>query len=188
MKIKTLFAFLFLMAGFDTLLIYLCPVDFSFRSMSFVPHTAFLALLLLVNDKEPLDRILICLFAGIVYDFCFNSSFPISTLLFPLFGYILGALPKAIRDNVVTFFISCVLCIFLVDLLPFLFYKAIGVIQVRFWTWIFHVELTTLIFHVAVLIGLYFLVGYMEDAAMRRQQKRNEQERDMYRRIRSAGR
>ena len=81
MKLKNMFILLFILGIADSFITYVFPVDFTFQSMSFVPHIAFMALLLVTYDRKWLDRVLIGGLYGLIYDFFFQSTFPLSFFL-----------------------------------------------------------------------------------------------------------
>ena len=73
MKLRTLFVFLLIMALLDTLIVYIWPPDFTFQAISCVPHLCFMALLLLVYKRNWIDRVLMGILCGLIYDYFFLS-------------------------------------------------------------------------------------------------------------------
>ena len=126
MKLKNMFILLFILGIADSFITYVFPVDFTFQSMSFVPHIAFMALLLVTYDRKWLDRVLIGGLYGSIYDFFFQSTFPLS-------------LVSAI----------------LLDVLPYIFFRLCGGIQIHAWSWFGHLELATILFQCVTLFALY---------------------------------
>ena len=62
MKLKNMFILLFILGIADSFITYVFPVDFTFQSMSFVPHIAFMALLLVTYDRKSFNLLFHFLF------------------------------------------------------------------------------------------------------------------------------
>lgn len=90
MKLKNIAILLFITGIVDTYISYVFAVDFTFQTMSFVPHVTLMALLMMTYDRVLMDRILIGALFGLLYDFFFQSSFPISFSYFHLQVYLLA--------------------------------------------------------------------------------------------------
>lgn len=154
MKLKNMFILLFILGIADSFITYVFPVDFTFQSMSFVPHIAFMALLLVTYDRKWLDRVLIGGLYGLIYDFFFQSTFPLSFLLFPFFAWLCGFVYEKKEDIFWlsgTFLVSAIL----LDVLPYIFFRLCGGIQIHAWSWFGHLELATILFQCVTLFALY---------------------------------
>ncbi|MDX8416881.1 hypothetical protein [Absicoccus intestinalis] len=187
MKLRTFFLFLLIMALLDTLIVYIWPPDFSFQNMSFVPHICFMALLLLVYKRNWIDRVLMGMLCGLIYDYFFLSTFPLSTILFPAASFGLGWLIEKTSDDVRWLSLGTIGCVILLDILPFLVSKLFGQVSVSFGRWFLHMELMTIVFHCAALLALYYIIDVIDRISMRHSNQKNAIEKKNYRRIRSFG-
>lgn len=187
MKLRTLFVFLLIMALLDTLIVYIWPPDFTFQAISFVPHLCFMALLLLVYKRNWIDRVLMGMLCGLIYDYFFLSTFPLSTILFPAACFGLGWLIEKVSDDVRWLSLGTMGCVILLDILPFIISKLFGQVTVSFSRWFVHVELLTIVFHCAALLALYYIIDVMDRISTRHSNQKNAMEKKNYRRIRSFG-
>lgn len=185
-KIRYIFL-LFLLALFDTFFIYAFPVDFTFQSLSFVSHLCLLMLLVWTAKLEWLDRVLIGALCGILYDFFFVSSFPNAFILYPLLTWLNGLGYQATDKRVVWLYGFSVTGVFLVDFIPYVFYKTLGTIQVGFGIWFVYVEVFTILFHIAALVGYHYLATYMDRNEKLDLQQGRRRERHRIRRLRPMG-
>ncbi len=160
---KTRYIFLMvIMALFDTFFAYAFPVDFTFRSMSFISHLCLMGLLIWTARLEWMDRLLAGALCGILFDFFFVSSFPTSFILFPLLTLANGWIYQQLEDDFRWLYGLAIVSIYLYDWIPFMTYKLFGKIHVGFISWFIHVELATLLFHSVAIIGYHYLSRYME--------------------------
>lgn len=185
MKLRNAFILLFVLTLLDSYLIYVSPPDFTYTSMSFVPHIAFMALLLLTYDKSDTDRILIGLLVGLITDFFFMFSFPIDTILYPMFCWAVGKIYQRMHKDFRWTAVSCICSVILLDTLPFLFFKLIRQLHVSFIMWFAHMEIMTLVFHLLIMFALYYSIQRMNRISERRQMRKKKKERNTYRKLRS---
>lgn len=167
MKLKNIAILLFITGIVDTYISYVFAVDFTFRTMSFVPHVTLMALLIITYDRVLMDRILIGALFGLLYDFFFQSSFPISFLLFPLAAFFVGFVYEK-KEDVLWLTGACMLSGFLYDLIPYLFSRIFNLIQLHFWVWIYRLEFATLIFQFITLLFLYFGINLYQSFKQRK--------------------
>lgn len=154
-KFGILFGF-FCLAILDSIFAYACPIDFTYTSLSVVWHFYLTGLLVFVRDKPWLNRVLIGATAGIVRDLFFTSTFPFCFLLYPLLALLAGLYQKKMRSMES----ACLIymgVLFLVDFVPFLYQKAAGITSVSLISWLYHVELLTLIFSGLIVIGMIYV-------------------------------
>lgn len=155
MKLKNIAILLFITGIVDTYISYVFAVDFTFQTMSFVPHVTLMALLMMTYDRVLMDRILIGALFGLLYDFFFQSSFPISFFLFPLASVFVGFVYEK-KENLLYLAGVTMLSGFLYDFIPYFISRLFHVLQLHFWTWFFRLEFATLIFQLITLLFLYF--------------------------------
>ena len=180
MKLRNSFIFLFIMGIVDTYISYVFAVDFTFQTLSFVPHVALMALLLVTYDRTWLDRVLIGALFGLIYDFFFQSTFPISFLFFPLLCYLVGYVYQK-KEDLFWLAGTCMLSGFLYDFLPYLFYRVRGIVQLRFMVWLSHLEIETMIFQFITLLALYFGFNLLQQFfAYRSKQQRKERHKMLH--------
>ena len=159
-KVRTLFL-LVLLAMLDTFFAYAFPVDFTFRSFSFVSHLCVMGILIFTLEMEWLDRLLIGSLCGISFDFFFTSNFPLSFLLFPILTLSIGALYQQFQEDLRVRYGLVLLGVVLVDWIPFIGYKLMRSIQVSFGSWFIHVGFFTILYHIVILVGYHYVSNYM---------------------------
>ncbi len=59
MKLRNILLLLFIMAAIDQLIVLSVPVDFTYQSLSFIPHICLLTYLLLMQQQDWKDRVLV---------------------------------------------------------------------------------------------------------------------------------
>lgn len=138
-----LFGF-FCLAMLDSIFAYAFPIDFTYSKLSVVWHFYLTGLLVFVRDKPWPNRLLIGAFAGIVRDLFFTSTFPFCFLFYPLLAWAAGIFQNQIRSTEFAF-LDYMLCLFLVDFIPYLVQLTTGVTNVSIVSWLYHIELLTLL-------------------------------------------
>ncbi|MBB5183785.1 rod shape-determining protein MreD [Catenisphaera adipataccumulans] len=172
---------MFVAACLDVWLTFVFPPDYTYQKLSFIPHICFLVCMMAIYDRKPIDRVLIGALCGILYDFFFGSTFPVSFLLFAAFGYTTGLFKENYDKDMRLLFVVLSAEVFLLDTLPFLFCKIIGTMHVNVGTWLLHMELLTVAIHIAVIYGLMYVLDAVDAWAARREEKRDQQRRNSYR-------
>ena len=167
MKLKNIAILLFITGIVVTYISYVFAVDFTFQTMSFVPHVTLMALLIICYDRVLMDRILIGALFGLLYDFFFQSSFPISFVLFPFASFFVGFVYEK-KEDVLWLAGTCMLSGFLYDFIPYLFSRLFNLIQLHFWVWIYRFEFSTLIFQFITLLFLYFGINLYHSLRQKR--------------------
>lgn len=185
MKLRNFFILLFILALLDSYIVYIYPPDFTYTTMSFVPHMAFLALLLLTYDKSTLDRVLLGLFVGLLTDFFFVFSFPTCTILYPLFTWFVGKVYDWMHEDFRWVAVASICAVILLDTIPFLFFKILQRVHVSIVMWFIHMEMTTLVFHLLIMFALYYSIQGMNYLSKKRQEQKHQRERRNYRKLRS---
>lgn len=154
-KFGILFGF-FCLAILDSIFAYACPIDFTYTSLSVVWHFYLTGLLVFVRDKPWLNRLLIGAMAGIIRDLFFTSTFPFCFLFYPALTLLAGIYQNRARslESACLIYISL---LFLVDFVPYLVQRMEGLTSVSLISWLYHMELLTLLIGSLVVIGMIYI-------------------------------
>lgn len=183
MKVRGIAISLFVAACFDLWISYAFPVDFMYQGLSFQPHICFVSLLILMGSKSDTDRILAAILCGALYDFLFISSFPISTLLFPIFTWAVGPIKQRFGKSVEYRILYILLAVFLLDFIPYFFTFIFGIIHIHLGTWLLHMELMTLLFHALIIFVLIYFYNYLERSLEKRSVRKSMKQKSKYRSV-----
>lgn len=183
MKVRGIAISLFIAACFDLWISYAFPVDFMYQSFSIQPHICLVSLLILMADKSDTDRILTATLCGVLYDFLFISSFPISFLLFPFLTWSIGLIQKRIAKNIEYRVLYILLAVFLLDFIPYVFTSLFGMIHIHLGTWLLYMELMTLLFHALIIFVLIYFFHYLERYLERRRVRKAMEQKSKYRSV-----
>lgn len=166
------------LAFLDGVLAYLFPINYQYQSLSLIWHFFFIGVMVLVHDKPWKTRVLIGALCGLLLDYLFNDSFPYCFLVYPIFGFWVGYFEPLMYRTKPAFLIYLLFC-FLIDLFPYIFQRMTGVLNVPFLTWLYHMELLTmiancfeitLIMYVDLVMVRFFLIQKHRRAREARQQ------------------
>ncbi len=177
-----LFGF-FCLAMLDSIFAYAFPVDFTYTHLSVVFHFYLTGLLVFVRDKPWLNRMLIGAMAGLVRDLFITSTFPFCLIMYPLLSLLAGVYQKRIRslESASVIYLSI---LFLVDFIPFIYQRATGIVNIGFISWLYHIELLTILVGALIVISLIYADLVMDrfylfqsriikDSQMRKASRRN---------------
>ncbi len=139
--------------------ISLCiPPDFRYQTVTWVPHFCFLAMLVIVCSRSWLDRLLIGGLCGLLTDYFFTISFPAYFILYGFLAFLSGLLyPYMEEDSKTEALILWGISLF-VDLIPFVFYKWMGWMDVSYKVWFLHNEFITLTGNAVIVCILIYIV------------------------------
>lgn len=161
MKTRFYITLLIASALLDDFISLALPADFRYQSVTLVPHFCFIAMLVIVCSRSWLDRILIGALVGILTDFFFATSFPTYFLLYALLAFVSGLFYYYMEEDSKTQALLLWGITLFVDLIPFLFGKYIGILNVSITTWFLHCEFVTLTANaVIVCIMIYTIHVY----------------------------
>lgn len=138
-----LFSF-FCLAMLDSIFAYAFPIDFTFSRFSVIWHFYLTGLLVFVRDKPWFNRVLIGAMAGVIRDLFFTSTFPFCLVFYPMLAFAAGIFQDRLRSSEFAF-VNYMICLFLVDFVPFLGQKWMGLTNVSILSWLYHVELITML-------------------------------------------
>ena len=162
MKARFYIILLVLCALFDDFISLFIPADFQYQGILIVPHFCLCAMLAIVCSRNWLDRILIGALVGLLTDYFFTISFPTYFLLYALLGFASGLLYKYIEDNSIFQALYLWFLTIFVDLIPFVFYKATGQLNVALGTWLLHGETVTMIVSALAICMMVYVVHVYE--------------------------
>ncbi|MBF0578535.1 hypothetical protein IM774_01780 [Erysipelotrichaceae bacterium RD49] len=150
-----LFGF-FCLAILDSIFAFAFPIDFTYTKMSAAWHFYLTGILVFVRDKPWFNRMLIGAFAGIVRDLFFTGTFPFCFLLYPVLALAAGIYQnKACSvESACVIYISILL---MVDFLPYIWQRMMGITNVSFFSWFYHVELLTILTSSLVVIATIYV-------------------------------
>lgn len=140
----------------DEVLSFCFPVDYTYQTYSVAWHFFFIGLMVFVNDKPLLTRLLICMLGGMILDLFFAGTFPVNLLLFVFFGGILGFFYPWMDRTKAAFLIYLISC-FLFDAIPWFFGSLFGFSSIEFGKWFLFFELPSLIFDAIVIIIIMYI-------------------------------
>lgn len=183
MKVRGIAVSLFIAACIDLWISYAFPVNFLYQGLSIQPHICFVSLLILMDEKSDTDRILAAVLCGALYDFLFISSFPISTILFPIFAWSIGPVKKWIGKNVEYRILYLLFTVFLLDFIPYIVTFIVGIIHVHLGTWLLHMELMTILFHALIIFVLIYFYNYLEHSLEKRRIQKATEQKSKYRSV-----
>lgn len=156
---KKSFAIVFglsVLAFLDSLLSYAFPFDFQYQRVSIVWHCFFIGVMVFVHDKPWKTRILIGALAGILLDYLFNDSFPVSFLTYPVYGFLIGFFEPWMYRTKVAFLIYMIFC-FLADWIPYIMEMQMGLLHIGFWKWFLYAESVTMIANAFSIFAIVFV-------------------------------
>lgn len=152
-KFGILFGF-FCLAILDSIFAFVFPLDFTYTHFSVTWHFYLTGLLIFVRDKPWLTRLLIGLFAGILFDLFFTNTFPACFFLYGFLGLVSGFFQIPTKRKQTIVYMSL---LFLADFLPYLFQKLLGHSNVSFFRWFYYMELISLLIGTLICMGMIHL-------------------------------
>lgn len=151
-------AFFVILALLDQFISLVFPVDFTYSSISFVPHFCFVGCMLMLNNQKTLNRILYSCLCGLCYGLFFGHNWFLEMLLFTLFGFVLGFFHSYfVKDNRLLF-LGMMISILLYDCIGFIFGTFMKTITMAFIQWFIYIELFTLVLHILVVLALIYVI------------------------------
>lgn len=143
------------LALLDSLVTFGFPIDFTYIDYSFVPHFTFIGMIIYLNDKKWLNRLLIGTAVGLLFGILFTGTPVLDTILFAAGAYFIGLFNKYMQSDWQKF-AWYMLFVFLFDLLPYIFMKLTSPDYPDLAVWFMHIEALTLVLDlVSVLFLLY---------------------------------
>lgn len=170
-----LFGF-FGLAMLDAIFSYASPVDFTCQRLSVLWHFFFIGVLVFVRDKPWLNRLLIGALAGLVSDFFFTDSFPCCFLLYGAAAWFCGAFSNRMEGNGFAFSMY-MLCCLLVDILPWLWTKWTGLNNMPLISWMYHMELLSVLINGLVIILIMYIDMVMDRFYLMEKNRQNRRQR-----------
>lgn len=158
MKTRFYIILLIACALVDDLISLVLPPDFRYQTVTLVPHFCFITMLVIVCSRSWLDRLLIGALCGILTDFFFTISFPTYFLTYALLAFLSGFLYTYMEEDSKTQALLLWAVTLFVDLIPFLFYKYFGLLNVSFSTWFLHNEFVTLTGNAVIVCLMIYII------------------------------
>lgn len=144
----------------DSLITFGFPIDFTYADYSFIPHFTFIGMLVYLNDKSWLNRILISVCIGLFFDILFANSFGFYMLLFGAAGFLIGTCNRYMTTDQRKFLVIFVFTI-LFDLVPYCLLRIFSQYYPSFITWFLHMELLTIILDSVEILFLMYIEQVM---------------------------
>lgn len=167
---KTAAITFFVLGLLDGAVVMMFPIQYSYQSMSFIPHFAFMFLLLFACDLDFFNRILCALAAGLACDLLFLQTFPVCMGLFLLLTLPLGLLDYWLSNKRIKY-LAILALTFMLDFLPyaasFFLYPQAPTIH----EWFYCMEILTLAGNGLVLFVLMEYWQAAQQAAARKRAK-----------------
>lgn len=151
-------AFFVILALLDQFISLKFPVDFTFSSVSFVPHFCFVGCMLMFNSQKLMNRILYSCLCGLCYGLFFGHNWLFEMILFTVFGLVLGLFHSYfVKDNRLLF-AGMMISILLYDCFGFTLAYIMKRVTMTFIQWFIHVELFTLVLHILIVLALIYVI------------------------------
>lgn len=138
MRNKFYLIVLIFLALFDDFMAMVLPLDYTYHSLSFVPHFCFIALMLIVYSKSWLDRALISALCGILTDYFFMPTFPKYFILYTFLGIGIGFLHDWMDEDDRNKGLVILGAMFLLDFVPYLWSLFTEVTKLHFQSWLLY--------------------------------------------------
>ena len=184
MKARFYVTVLFIFALLDDFIRLVLPSDFQYLRVSFVPHISFCALLCIVWKRNAMDRLLMGLLFGILYDAFFMGGVTIHIFIYPLFCFVSGILQLWMDEDGKFQFIVLWILILLFDLIPFFWNRFTGNLHVSIETWLIYMEALTAFLHVGIVAFMIYFFDVYDRYATIQKIRRQRQEKYKYRNLR----
>ena len=160
---------LILLALLDDLIGLVAPVDFTYHSLSFIPHFCFIGLMLIVYARTLTDRILISALTGILTDYFFMSTFPKHFLLYTIMGICIGFFQTWMEESDRIKATCIMAAIFLIELIPYAWNVRSDSIILSLHSWLIYQGILTFSLNgLAVILLIYIFNVYGRYEAIQR--------------------
>ena len=158
-KQRYAFIFLIVLALLDQFLSLIFPVDFTYTTLSFMPHLCFCGFLLMIYNQNLLNRILYACLCGICIGMFFDSQILLNVIMYCAFGAGIGFFKNQIQENDWFGFVYVLVGVFLNDFISFGFFKIIHQLTMPLIIWLVHVEFLTLVVNAIFILVLIYIMS-----------------------------
>jgi rod shape-determining protein MreD len=155
-KIKPALILFIICSLLDGVITLIFPPDFTYQSLSLIPHLAFIVVLLVQIDSPLLDNVLTAALMGLITDVFFTDTFPIFTCFYPALSLIFSLGGMHLQNKWARFFAILALC-FVLDFIPYTVSYFLSSTMPSINTWIYNMEFLTLCFNAPMIFGLDFI-------------------------------
>lgn len=184
MKTKFYLGVLIVLAFLDDFIAVVYPFDFTYHSISFVPHFCFIGLMMIVCTRPILDRVLMSLLCGLLSDFFFMPTFPTYTILYTLLGTSIGFLQDWMEDNDIVKGVSIFGSVVLLEFIPFFIDKIFKITRLKYKTWFIYNGLLTFSLNTLMIFALIYIFSVFERYEAIQKIRKQRVERNKYRNLR----
>ncbi len=151
-------AFFVILSLLDQFISLSFPADFTYSSITFVPHFCFVGCMLMLNSQKMLNRTLYSCLCGLCYGLFFGHNWFMEMILFTLFGFVLGLFHSYfVKDNRLLF-LGIMISILLYDCIGFMLGIIMKTVTMTFLQWFIYVEVFTLVLHILIVLALIYVL------------------------------
>ena len=168
----------------DMVLGVLFPYDFALFQPIFVPCLGFSAVMLVIQQKELLNKLVLAFVAGIVFDFLNADYFMLNSLVFMACAFLIHIWSKHISSSLLEMMILLLSIIFIKEFLIYFYMSASHLVNMSVMTWLIRYLAMTLLGNALPLLLVLWLNDIRQTIQNRREIMRRKGEKLRWEQIR----